>query len=147
MKRLALLLALAVVAGCSAPSSSTFVPNNSLSNQTVKTGLGDLLTTTAFKAEATGAKTVTIRSIYVDGSINGKIQKGYLPANCKATDVRGIAKGCGIKATAPLVIKNLLVALFTGPKATGCDAAQGKFSGKVKAGAVVPVVLHWTGKC
>ena len=101
----------------------------------------------ATPADKTAKVTVAIRSIGIVGVINGKKIAGYIPARCKATDVGGVAKGCGIYAKQTLHIKKIIAGLFHGPKATGCIAAAGKWHGTVPAGTTIPIQFYWTGYC
>ncbi|HZY99480.1 MAG TPA: hypothetical protein VFE36_07890 [Candidatus Baltobacteraceae bacterium] len=90
---------------------------------------------------------LAIHSIGIIATINGKSEKGYIPARCSVVDDGGVAKGCALTAKQTLHIKKIIAGLFTKAAARGCLAAAGKWHGTVPAGHVIPIVLYWTGYC
>jgi hypothetical protein len=143
---------LAVLAACSASPTSSPLPGGAALTPSVASGrpVGEFSATAGAPNRGVApdaAKSVKIKSLLLDGTVNGKTEDGYVPATCTAKDDNGVATGCGLKASETLKISNLTAELLTGPQGTGCVAGIGKYSGTVKSGQIVPIKFKWTGKC
>jgi hypothetical protein len=160
MKRFFVVAALAALTACAAqpnvmpatnaasPTATNAASPIGAAQHATMPSLGHLFQAGVTSQDVQPHTSVAIQSIVIIATINGKKEKGYVPVKCRATDQGGVATGCGIKATARLVIKNLIAGLLTGPRGTGCIAAVGKWAGgTVQPGSLIPITFYWTGKC
>jgi hypothetical protein len=139
-------VALAVLAACSAPSGTSLVPGSPASPSG-----SDFVLHAASGAGAASprAGSITIHSILLNGTVNGETGHATLEGTCKITDVGGFAVGCVVQAkTTKLVVKNLQAGEYTKAMAKGCLAGLSqKVTAVVKPGKDVPFKFKWTGKC
>lgn len=144
MKQLGALLVLTFVAGCaggSMPSVTPVAPDSNTSSMSI-------VNARVPTGERPSVTKITVRSILLNGTINGKKVNAYVNGTCKVANKNGIAVGCGLTAKTTLRLKKVAAGLFTQPAAKGCLVAVApRITVKVAAGKVIPFVFKWTGKC
>lgn len=148
MKPILLGLAL-VLAACSSNPLTKAIPLATATTSASGSAMYDAMDM-ALETSAVPNGTVAIRSIAVEGTINGQTGRAYFNGICHETGLRkgAVAHGtCGLYAKKPLHIAKLIAGLFTGSNATGCLAAAGAYKGYVPPGDAIPITWYWTGKC
>jgi hypothetical protein len=145
MNRFLTVIALVTLSACSVPSQTSVPPGNPSTNSSSIGALVGSAQGTNLGRSASVA--VAVHSIALVGTINGKKYDGYINGSCKETDKGGIGTGCYVPAKVLLHVTKLTAGLFTGTDAKGCLVATASYHGTVQAGATIPFVWHWTGKC